>query len=572
MEHVLDAIDQMGDEPGEPWASFRDAAEVLDDLAEALEDTEIARATELINQFEQAFPGTAFALYHLGMVARLEGREDDALKLYREAATKTTKVPALWNNVGILLAMRGERDEAIAAFKRVLEINPRDATALESLAQLRAIVRVQRDPKDPATVSYIDIPTYGKHMVQQLNAVGDKPEELLKIGGQLLNDGLVPELGFQAVERAAKLQPDDPRALMALASAYSMGGKKDEARATLTRYTELFPQDPRGFFSLAQLCSEDENDDAELAALEKVLELDPNAQPAIAIYFDLSPTEHDPEKEQALTEFAAEQTPGWRSCSRATSPAAAATAKTALKWAERAYDVAPDPRKCCSNTPPPSARHATSRSSRASSSRRSRSGKFSKRLDWAYAQVLHQLGLPRMPSRVLRKAATSEDVPEEFKQQAVTVIDAWNGVHRLRRATRGSSDRLSHPPRRSHPRRRRRRSGPPGGRTAARQRLIPLARYRLRGSRFPPAGPEAPPRAPPARSAPLSSAISAGRRLRTHDRRVPAHRASATAPSISAPRRMAASSASAGCLPPAPSEPPLTSALTRFKLPRPFPQ
>jgi len=162
MEHLLDAIDTMGDEPGEPWASFRDAAEVLDDLADALEDMEVIEATGLIDRFEEAFPGTAFALYHRGMVARIEGREDDALAAFRAAADKTDKVPALWNNVGILLGMRGERDEAIAAFKKVLEIAPRDATALESLAQLRAIVKVVRDPQKPNEASYIDTQTYGK--------------------------------------------------------------------------------------------------------------------------------------------------------------------------------------------------------------------------------------------------------------------------------------------------------------------------------------------------------------------------------------------------------------------------
>jgi tetratricopeptide (TPR) repeat protein len=428
MEHVLDAIEKMGDEPGEPWASFGDAAAVLDDLAEALEDTEIVRATELIKRFDETFPGTAFALYHLGMIARLEGREDDALKLYREAAAKTTKVPALWNNVGILLAMRGERDEAIAAFKRVLELNPRDATALESLAQLRAIVKVVRDPKDPGSVSYIDVPTYGKHMAQQLNAVGNKPDELLKIGGQLLNDGLLPDLGFQAVERAAQLQPHEPQALMAFASACSISGKKEKARETLTRYTELFPQDPRGFFSLAQIYSEEENEEAELAALEKVLELDPNAQPAIAIYFDLSPTEHDPEKERALTEFAAEHN-SWMAFILASDLARRrGDSAMALKWAARAHDVNSDSEDVLLQYTAAIGEARDFAKLASVIKPRIEEGKFSKRLDWAYAHVLHQLGLTKDAIGVLRKAIASEGVPEEFKQQAATVIDAWNGM------------------------------------------------------------------------------------------------------------------------------------------------
>ena len=428
MEHILDAIDKMGDQPGEPWAGFRDAADVLEDLAEALEDTEVLRATELIQKFEELHPGTAFALYHLGMIARLEGREEDALKLYREAATKTTKVPALWNNVGILLAMRGEREEAIAAFKQVLELNPRDATALESLAQLRVIVKVMRDPNDPASVSYIDIPTYGKHMVQQLNAVGDKPEELLKIGGQLLNDGLVPDLGFQAIERAAQILPDDPRTLLALASASGLAGKKDKARETLLRYTELFPDDPRAHFTLAQIYSEEENEEAELAALEKVLELDPNARPAIAVYFDLSPTEHDPEKEEALTDFAAEYQ-SWMAYLLASDLATRrADAAAAVKWAARAYDLQPDNEDVVLQYTGAIGQARDFAKLASIIKPRIDEGKFSKRLDWTYAHVLHQLGLPKDAIRVLRKAATGKDVPDEFKGQAATVLDAWGGL------------------------------------------------------------------------------------------------------------------------------------------------
>ncbi len=427
MEHLLDAIDKMGDAPGEPWASFSDAAEVLEELSEALEDSEIAQATELIEKFDSLHPGTAFSLYHLGMIARLEGREDDALKLYREAATKTTKVPALWNNVGMLLAMRGERDEAIEAFKRVLEMMPRDATALEGLAQLRAIVKVVRDPNDPASVSYIDIPTYEKHMLQQLNGATQNAPKLLEHGEQLLRDGLVPELGLQAIERAAQLQPGDPRTLMSLVMARKVSGQKEKAREAITSYTEKFPEDPRGFFQLAQLRSEEENKDAERVALEKVLELDPNAQPAIAIYFDLSPTEHDPEKEQALTDFAA-QRQSWMAFLLASDLARRrGDSRTSLKWAERAHEVNPDAEEVLLQYASAIGEARDFAKLASVIKPRVESGKFSKRLDWAYAHVLQQLGLTKDAVGVLKKAASGQDVPEEFKQQVATTLDAWAG-------------------------------------------------------------------------------------------------------------------------------------------------
>ncbi len=428
MEHMLDAIDAMGDQPGEPWASFRDAAEVLDDLADALEDMEVATATELIGKFDEAFPGTAFALYHRGMVARIEGREDDALAAFRAAAEKTDKVPALWNNVGILLAMRGERDDAIAAFKKVLEIAPRDATALESLAQLRAIVKVVRDPQKPTEASYIDLATYGKMLVQQLNTLVDKPDDLLAMGEQLLRDGLLPDLGSQAIQRAAQLRPDEPRTLVALANVLRAKGDKVKARETLERFTQLFPEDSRGYFSLAQAYAEEENEEGELTALEKVLELDPNAQPAIVIYFDISPTEHDPEKEQALTDFAAEHK-SWMGFVLASDLARRrGDGRTAQKWVERAYAINPDSEEVLLHYTGVlgEARDFTKLASVVKP--RLEEGKFSKRLDWAYAHVLQQLGLTKDAIGVLRKAVTNGEVSDEFKAQAGATVDAWSGL------------------------------------------------------------------------------------------------------------------------------------------------
>ena len=207
-----------------------------------------------------------------------------------------------------------------------------------------------------------------------------------------------------------------------------MGGNKDAARETLTRYTGLFPDDPRGFLTVAQLHAEAEDEEAELTALEKVLELDPNAQPAIAVYFDLSPTEHDPEKEEALTEFAAEHR-SWMAFIIASDLARRrADSPTALKWAARAYEINPNAEEVLLQyaTVIGDARDFAKLASVIKP--RLDEGKFSKRLDWAYAHVLHQLGLTRDAIEVLRKAVATGDVPEDFKQQAANVVDAWNGL------------------------------------------------------------------------------------------------------------------------------------------------
>jgi hypothetical protein len=54
------------------------------------------------------------------------------------------------------------------------------------------------------------------------------------------------------------------------------------------------------------------------------------------------------------------------------------------------------------------------------------SGKFSKRLNWNYAQVLQQVGLTDDAIRAMREAM-SGDAPDDFKAAAKTMIEAWSG-------------------------------------------------------------------------------------------------------------------------------------------------
>src|SRR5271155_545843 len=73
MNHLLDAIEALGAEAGEPWSRFLQASEHLEEFGEAVQNSEIVRAYELLEKFDAEHPDTAFALYHRGSLARLEG-------------------------------------------------------------------------------------------------------------------------------------------------------------------------------------------------------------------------------------------------------------------------------------------------------------------------------------------------------------------------------------------------------------------------------------------------------------------------------------------------------------------
>ena len=205
-------------------------------MAEAIEDSDILHVSQLLDGFDKEHPGTAFALFHRGNLARLEGREDDAIKLFREAIERAPKSAPVWNNLGVLLAMRGERDQAVAAFHKTLEAMPQDRTALEGLTQLRALVKLLRDPKDQNSAMYVDLPTFEKMAGGQIQQIGNDPDQLLNYGEQLLRDGLAPEVGFQALQRAHALRPDHRHTVFAITAAHRLRKETDQARAVITAY------------------------------------------------------------------------------------------------------------------------------------------------------------------------------------------------------------------------------------------------------------------------------------------------------------------------------------------------
>ncbi len=426
VDHLLDAIEALGAEAGEPWTTFLKASAHLDDFAESLQSSEIVRAYELLEAFDAQHPDTAFALYHRGSLARIEGDDEGAIELLKAAAEKTPNGIAIWNSLGVVQASIGEREGAVAAFKKALAINNQDRTALEGLTQLRELVKLLRKADDPNSAIFVDLPTFEQMAARQIQQMSNDHAQLLNYGEQLLKEGFAPGAGLQALQRAHTLQPEDPRTVFALAMALRMQEKLDEAKATMTAYTDKHPEDPRGFFQLAQTCNALKDAEGEARALDRVLEVDPNAQAPLGLRFGLGKTEHDPAKEAELVKFA-EERKSWMAYILASNIARQrGDAKLAVKWAEHAYTFAPDTEEVLL--------HYTAALGEAKSFEKLvsvikpqvESGKFTKRLNWNYAQVLQQSGLTGDAIRVLRDAVTGE-VPPDFKAAVSTTIEAWSG-------------------------------------------------------------------------------------------------------------------------------------------------
>jgi tetratricopeptide (TPR) repeat protein len=428
IEHLLHAIDALGPDATAPWTSFAQAAAHFEELAEALEDAEIVRSRELLDEVEKIHPGTSFVVFHRAYIARHEGRTDDAVQLYKAAAEKTPAVAEIWNNLGVMLTFAGQREEAIDAFKRALQCAPNDRMAMEGLAQLRVLVKLVRKQNDSESPVFVDVPTFRRITTEQIPALAREHEQLVAFGEQLVRDGVVPDVGVSALEKAHELKPADPRTTFALAGAYRAAGQLEKLRALFSLHTQNHPSDPDGFAQLAQAQRELDDLPASREALERALTLDPNHQAALAYFFDLSPEEHDPKKEQELTKFAEERA-SWMAFIMASILARRrGDTRAGVRWAERAVDLAPAQEE-------PLLQYAMALGEARDIAGLARlvkpkvdSGEFSKRLDWHYAHVLRQLGLHRDALSAIRRAADGENLPDDFKKACATAIEAWTGV------------------------------------------------------------------------------------------------------------------------------------------------
>jgi tetratricopeptide (TPR) repeat protein len=79
------------------------------------------------NTIEQLFN------YNLGIALRDQQKLDEAIAAYKKAIELNPKYATAYNNLGIALSDQQKLDEAIAAYKKAIELNPKDATAYNNL-------------------------------------------------------------------------------------------------------------------------------------------------------------------------------------------------------------------------------------------------------------------------------------------------------------------------------------------------------------------------------------------------------------------------------------------------------
>ncbi len=75
-------------------------------------------------------------LFSLALLERERGNSEEAIRLYRELLAGGHESPAVYNNMGNLLFLKGEVDYAFNAYRRALSLDPARATSHYNLGQL----------------------------------------------------------------------------------------------------------------------------------------------------------------------------------------------------------------------------------------------------------------------------------------------------------------------------------------------------------------------------------------------------------------------------------------------------
>jgi len=78
----------------------------------------------------------ARTLYKAGIEHFAHGRVDEAVEAHRKAIALEGGLAMAWNGLAIALAKRGDLDDAIAAARRYVELDPEDPLSHTSLSML----------------------------------------------------------------------------------------------------------------------------------------------------------------------------------------------------------------------------------------------------------------------------------------------------------------------------------------------------------------------------------------------------------------------------------------------------
>jgi Tfp pilus assembly protein PilF len=246
-----------------PVAPFRTAALVVALAGPALAGSALAQS-----------PPEAEARFSTGVMHLREGRVDLALDEFKRAAKEDPKNPYFQKGLGLAYAAKRQWKEAIAAFRKALELNPYYVDVRNDLAAAligsgdreggkKEFLSAFAEPTNPTPEisarnlgqAYLEEKNYADAVSwfrTSLNRNKSYPDPYLGIAEALIATSRLDEAVAQ-LEVGVKEIPDDANLLLALGQAYFKAGRFGEARTRLEAAMRNDPAGPAGREAAEQL-------------------------------------------------------------------------------------------------------------------------------------------------------------------------------------------------------------------------------------------------------------------------------------------------------------------------------
>ena len=221
-------INRYSERPGTPFdMTPTSQAHTEETMTRALEfhrARDFAQAGALYRQILAGNPNHADALRLLGVIARQEGRYDEAIDLIRRSIFINDAKAESHHNLGDALRSAGKLDEAIAAYRHAIGLNPDWPEAHGALGN------VLRDQGKSAAAAE----AYAKAVKLSPNSAAGH----LNLGRALHDQGKFPQ-AIDAVNKAIALKPDWPEPCNSLGNIFWDQGRLNDAIAQYSKAVEL---------------------------------------------------------------------------------------------------------------------------------------------------------------------------------------------------------------------------------------------------------------------------------------------------------------------------------------------
>ncbi|MHB9096595.1 MAG: tetratricopeptide repeat protein [Syntrophales bacterium] len=198
---------------------------------------------------------------NLGIALAGRGQLDEAIAHYKKALEIKPDFAEAHNNLGAALAGRGQLDEAIAHYRKALEIRPDNEKALNNLG----VALVGRGQVDAAIA----------HFQKALEIRPDNEKSFNNLGIALAGRGQVDEAIAQ-YKKALEIKPDFAEAHYDLGVVLMSRGQADEAIAHYKRALEIKPDFAEAHYDLGVVLMSRRQADEAITHYKKALEIKPD--------------------------------------------------------------------------------------------------------------------------------------------------------------------------------------------------------------------------------------------------------------------------------------------------------